>query len=105
MAYSFREDFERLRKAMDRATSIFNQRPWELRFVADDRVELYSHPDERLGKLLPREVVISCGAALYNLRLSIQVAGRKPTVWLLPELDAHSGLLTTVAAKPTRLAS
>jgi len=105
MAYSLRQDFERLQKAMDRAPSIFNQRPWELRLVADDRVELYSDPDELLGKLLPREVVIGCGAALYNLRLAIHVAGREPSVWLLPELDAHSGQLTTLASEPTLLAS
>jgi len=105
MAYSFTQDFARLQKVMDRATSIFNQRPWELRLVADDRVELYSDPDEHLGKLLPREVVISCGAALYNLRLAIHVAGREPSVWLFPDLDHHSSLLTTVASAPTLLAS
>ena len=105
MAYSFRQDFARLQKVMDRATSIFNQRPWDLRLVADDRVELYSDPDESLGKMLPREVVISCGAALYNLRLAIKVAGRKPSVWLLPDLDHHASLLTTVASEPTLLAS
>jgi hypothetical protein len=49
--------------------------------------------------------VISCGAALYNLRLAIRVAGRKPSVWLLPELDKDSGLLTTVTAQRTLLAS
>lgn len=105
MSYSFEQDMPRLVKAMDRAPSIFNQRPWRLRLVANDRLELYSVPDEELGKLLPREVVISCGAALYNLRLAIEVAGRKPSVWLLPDLDNNSGLLTTVASKRTLLAS
>lgn len=105
MAYSFRQDFARLQKVIDRATSIFNQHPWELRLVADDRVELYSDPDEHLGKMLPREVVISCGAALYNLRLAIHVAGRDPSVWLLPDLDHHASLLTSVASAPTLLAS
>jgi hypothetical protein len=49
--------------------------------------------------------VISCGAALYNLRLAIKVAGRSPSVWLLPGLDPESGLLSTVAAERTLLAS
>lgn len=106
MTYSFTdEEMTRLREAMDRAPSILNQRPWELQRVADDRVELYSVPDQRLGELLPREVVISCGAALYNLRLAIRVAGRAPSVWLLPGLNLGSGLLTTVASQRTLLAS
>ena len=52
MTYSFtEEEMARLRKAMARAPSIFQQRPWELQRVADDRVELYSVPDERLGSI------------------------------------------------------
>ncbi len=114
MTYTFTdEEMTRLRNAMDRAPSIFGQHPWKLELATDeqgrtvrDRVELYSAPDnEDLGKLLPREVVISCGAALYNLRLAIQVAGREPSVWLLPGLDLDSGLLTTVASQETLLAS
>jgi hypothetical protein len=106
MTYSFTDkEMTRLREAMDRAPSIFNQRPWDLRRVADDRVDLYSAPAEDLGRLLPREVVISCGAALYNLRLAIRVAGREPSVWLLPGLNLSSGLLTTVASEEILLAS
>lgn len=106
MTYSFTdEEMARLWKAMERAPSIFNQHPWDLQRVTDDRMELYSVPDERLGGLLPREVVISCGAALYNLRLAIQVAGREPSVWLLPGLDLDSGPLTTVTSQRTLLAS
>lgn len=113
MTYSFsEEEMTRLRKAMDRAPSVLNQRPWVLRHAVDDqgrivydRVEVYSVPDADLGRLLPREVVISCGAALYNLRLAIQVAGREPSVWLLPGMDLDSRLLTTVASRETLLAS
>ena len=113
MTYSFTDaEMTRLRKAMDRAPSILNQRPWLLRRAQDDqgravydRVEVYSVPNEDLGRLLPREVVISCGAALYNLRLAIQVAGREPSVWLLPGMDLDSRLLTTVASRETLLAS
>jgi hypothetical protein len=105
MAWDLRQDIPRLRKAVDSAPSIFNQRPWELEFPASDRVDLYSAPDPTLGRRLPREVVISCGAALYNLRLAIEVAGRTPSVWLLPGLDQGSGLLTTVTEQRTLLAS
>ena len=105
MPWDLGSDMPRLRRAVDSAPSIFNQRPWELRLAADDRVELYTAANEDLGGRLPREVVISCGAALYNLRLAIKVAGRSPSVWLLPGLDPESGLLTTVAAERTLLAS
>ena len=113
MPYTFTErEMKRLCKAMDHAPSIFGQRPWKLEHGVDedgnpvnDRVDLYSAPDEFLGRMLPREVVISCGAALYNLRLAIQVAGRHPSVYPLPGLDLDSGLLTTVASRPTLLAS
>src|SRR5580693_1932192 len=105
MAWDLRQDIPRLRRAVDNAPSIFNRRPWELDFPAADRVDLYSAPDPVLGRTLPREVVISCGAALYNLRLAIEVAGRTPSVWLLPGLDQGSGLLTTVTEGRTLLAS
>jgi len=113
VTYTFTdEELVRLRNAMRHAPAIFGQHPWRLERGIDeqgnqvyDRVELYSEPDEHLGRLLPREVVISCGAALYNLRLAVQVAGREPSVWLLPGLDLDSGLLTTVASQRTRLAS
>jgi hypothetical protein len=105
MSWSVRQDMPRLCKAVERAPSIFNQRPWELIAVADDRVELRCVPDPALGRLLPREAVISCGAALYNLKLAIQVAGRQPSIWLLPGTDTESGLLNTVTARGTLVAS
>jgi hypothetical protein len=105
MSWNLGQDLPRLQKAMDAAPSIFNQRPWELRLAADDRLEVCSVPDTILGGRLPREVVISCGAALYNLRLAIAVAGRTPSVWLLPGLDRESELLTTVSEQRTLLAS
>jgi hypothetical protein len=103
-----RQYLPQLREAVDCAPSIFNQRPWELTVADDDddRLELYSVPNAVLADSgLLREAVISCGAALYNLRLAIRVAGRRPTVWLLPGLDHDTGLLETVHGKRTLLAS
>ena len=106
MPWYFRQYLPQLREAVDRAPSIFNQRPWELEVAADERVELYSVPNEALAAAgLLREAVISCGAALYNLRLAIRVAGRHPTVSLLPGLDQGSGLLDAVTGERTLLAS
>jgi len=105
MSWNLDDDMPRLRRAVDSAPSVFNQRPWALRLAAADRVELYAAPAEELGRRLPREVVISCGAALYNLRLAIKVAGRTPACWLLPGLDPASGLLSTVPGGRTLVAS
>ena len=106
MPWYLRQYLPQLREAVDRAPSIFNQRPWELELTADDRVELYLVPNAALAENgLLREAVISCGAALYNLRLAIRVAGRQPTVWLLPGLSGDSGLLDAVTGERTLLAS
>ena len=106
MSWYLKQYLPQLREAVDRAPSIFNQRPWELALTADDRAELYSVPNDVLaGAGLLREAVISCGAALYNLRLAIRVAGRRPTVWLLPGLGHDSRLLDAVTGERTLLAS
>ena len=49
------------------------------------------HPDP-----LAREFAISCGAALFNLRLAIRVAGHDLAVWLLPDPEHDSALLASV---------
>lgn len=99
-------DMARIIKAVDTAPSIFNQRPWDVQLSDDrDRVELYANPGRAAGKFLPREVAISCGAALYNLRLTIRVAGRTPSVWLLPGLDRESPLLDHLGAGRVLLAT
>jgi len=106
MPWYVRDHMDQLQEAVDRAPSIFNQRPWELKLAADDQVDLYSVPKPVLADAgLLREAVISCGAALYNLRLAIRVHGREPINSLFPDLDQQTGLLETVAGEPTRLAS
>jgi len=88
------------------APSIFDSKPWLpdplLEPVAENRIELRAKPGvlEREGQdesawlrteegiyidPLAREFAISCGAALFNLRLAIRVAGHDLNVWLLPD--------------------
>lgn len=100
-------DMARIIEAVQSAPSIFNQRPWDVQLAGEarDRVDLYANPDRVLGTLLPREVAISCGAALYNLRLAIRVAGRTPSVWLLPGLDSESPLIDQLGAGRVLVAS
>jgi hypothetical protein len=96
------EERKRIGDAVDSAPSIFDERPWFLRIVADDRVELHlDYPDQDLS-LLPRDVAISCGAALYNLRLAIRVAGHAVSEWLVPDLGRDSTLLASVEITTSR---
>ena len=84
------------------APSVLNIQPW--RFVArtDGAIEL--HRD--LGRTLPvvdprhRALTVSCGAALFNLRLAVAFAGRVPEVQLLPEGSDVSLLATVRAVEP-----
>jgi len=85
-------DMARIIEAVHSAPSIFGQQPWEAVLAGDarDRVELYADAGRVPHDISPREVAISCGAALYNLRLAIRVAGRELSVWMLPGLDQGS---------------
>jgi len=88
-------DMTRIIEAVQSAPSIFDRRPWEVVLAGEARnsVELYADADRVPGDISPREVAISCGAALYNLRLAIRVAGRELSVWMLPGLDQGSPLI------------
>jgi hypothetical protein len=69
-----------------RAPSLHNTQPWRFR-VHEDGLDLYADPDRRLRAIDPdgREMLISCGAALFGLRLGIRHLGYRAAVELLPE--------------------
>ena len=83
---------------VQRAPSVHNTQPWYFRITADDRIDLCARFGDGAGAgfaldgagrlpvspALRRELIISCGAALYNLRLAIRVTGHDLAVWLLP---------------------
>jgi len=52
---------------------------------------------------LIREEMISCGAALYNLRLAIRVAGHDLSVWLLPDVRRDPTLPASVEIVTARV--
>jgi hypothetical protein len=67
-----------------RAPSLHNTQPWRFR-VGEQAIELYADrrrqlPEDPDG----REMLISCGAALYGLRLAVRSLGHLPEVDLLP---------------------
>jgi hypothetical protein len=100
-------DLARIVETVRSAPSIFDSKPWLpdplLQPVAPNRIELRAKPGVLPGRvrrsphgstsirireftsIRSREFAISCGAALFNLRLAIRVAGHDLNVWLLPD--------------------
>ena len=68
-----------------RAPSLHNTQPWRFK-VLPDAIELYADYSRQLGiDPVGRELLISCGAALYGLRLAVRSLGRTPEVELFGE--------------------
>ncbi len=78
-----------------RAPSVHNTQPWRFK-VREHAIDLYC---DRTRQLLTdpagREMLISCGAALYGLRLAVRSLGHLPEVELHPA-PARPGLLARV---------
>jgi hypothetical protein len=68
-----------------RAPSVHNSQPW--RFRAGPRaIELWCDPRRKVQHdPIGREMLISCGAALFGLRLAVRSLGFQPVVDLLPD--------------------
>lgn len=78
-----------------RAPSVHNTQPWRFR-IGPEAVELYCDPRRKLrADPAGREMVISCGAALFGLRLAIRSLGYQPVVDLLPD-PSHLRLMARV---------
>jgi hypothetical protein len=68
-----------------RAPSVHNTQPWRLLF-SPLTVELECDPRRKLRTdPVGREMLISCGAALFGLRLAVRSLGYRPVVELLPD--------------------
>jgi len=68
--------------------SVHNTQPW--RFHArPEEISLYADADRRLRVADPqgREMMISCGAALFTTRLALRFLGYVPEVTILPDPD------------------
>jgi hypothetical protein len=85
-----------------RAPSVHNTQPWRFR-VGPDAIEVYADPRRKLRvDPVGREMLISCGAALFGLRLAVRSLGYLPVVELFPD-RARLRLLARVrlgAAEP-----
>jgi nitroreductase len=82
-----------------RAPSVHNTQPWLFRRNGST-VELYADTRRRL-RIDPagRELLISCGAALFGLRLGVRSLGYLPLVELLPD-SRRPRLLARVSLGP-----
>ncbi len=87
------------------APSMHNTQPWRFRVLrASQAIELYADPSRMLGYGDPhgRAVHIACGAALFNLRVAVEVTGREPVVRLLPDPGRPELLAVLRLAGPHR---
>ena len=79
-----------------RAPSVHNTQPWRFK-ASQDAIELYADPRRKLRvDQAGREMLMSCGAALFGLRLAVRSLGYLPAVELLPD-PARLRLLARVA--------
>ena len=78
------EDLRAAVEAAIRAPSLHNSQPWRFR-LRDGGIEI-SADRERLLAVAARDwgVRVSCGAALFNLRLALAVAGKPAAVGIRP---------------------
>jgi hypothetical protein len=87
-----RDELERALAAATAAPSILNCQPWHFH-AHGDVIDISVLADSTPHQLDPhgREVYLSLGAAIFNLRLAILAAERMPVVQLLP--DPYNRLL------------
>ena len=82
-----------------RAPSVHNTQPWRFA-VGTHAIDLYADPERKLGQDRDgREMLISCGAALFGLRLAVRGLGYLPAVTLFSE-RSRPWLLARVALGP-----
>ncbi|MDQ1686603.1 MAG: hypothetical protein QOC82_3340 [Frankiaceae bacterium] len=88
-----------------RAPSLHNTQPWRFTF-GGNRFDLYADTSRALAITDPdaRELVLSCGAALYNLRVALRKLGYHGTATLLPD-RSNPRLLASVAVSESIPAS
>ncbi|MGH8308965.1 MAG: Acg family FMN-binding oxidoreductase [Steroidobacteraceae bacterium] len=84
------------------APSIHNTQPWLFR-VSEEHIELIADRTRGLAVMDPfdRELTISCGAALFNLRVAAALAGHDAFVELLPVRDDPDVLARVIFATGT----
>jgi hypothetical protein len=88
------------------APSIHNTQPWRFQ-ITDDVIYLHGDPDRMLWVADPRgrALHLSCGSALFNLKLAIRMLGAKPMIWSIPDPQGQPTLLACVRLQQARPAT
>lgn len=83
------------------APSGHNTQPWLFKIVGNNVIEVYADRSRALPLVDPddRELIISCGAALYHLRLAANHFGIADEVQLLPAKNSNTDLLVRISLK------
>ncbi|MGY1753391.1 Acg family FMN-binding oxidoreductase [Blastococcus sp. SYSU D01042] len=86
----------------NRAPSVHNSQPWRWR-IGPSSIHLFGDPDRALPATDPegRGLLISCGAALHHLRVSLLAAGAASRVHRMPD-PAHPQHLAAVELSPAQ---
>jgi nitroreductase len=68
------------------APSVHNTQPWRFD-ITDDALEIHSDPHRQLPVLDPtgRQLLISCGCAVFNARVALAAQGYQPVVERFPD--------------------
>ena len=82
------------------APSVHNTQPWRFT-VGGQQISLHADADRRLVVADPngREMLISCGAALFNVRLALRSLGYIPETCVLPD-PGQPSLVAQVSWRP-----
>lgn len=80
------EDERLLLTAASSAPSLHNSQPWSFE-IDNGQFAVYADPSRQLSRSDPagRSLLISCGAALFNVRVAAEHLGYHPRVRLLPD--------------------
>ncbi|WP_166847188.1 Acg family FMN-binding oxidoreductase [Isoptericola sp. BMS4] len=91
---------ERIVESAGRAPSVHNTQPWRVRFDGST-LEVRADPARQLRHTDPqgREMLISCGAFLFNARTAARRESLRPRVRVLPD-PADPGLVAVVDLDP-----
>ncbi|MFC4059245.1 Acg family FMN-binding oxidoreductase [Planomonospora corallina] len=94
------QDLRTAVEAATRAPSVHNTQPWSFA-VRGDEISVRADSDRKLrsGDESGREMLVSCGAALFNTRVALRALGHEPVVRVLPDPDRPS-LVATVRPGP-----
>jgi hypothetical protein len=70
------------------APSVHNTQPWLFK-ASESEISVYTNPSRQLRVADPRgrELVLSCGAAVFTMRVALRHAGVVPAVSVLPDAE------------------